>query len=70
VFVEVDGDRVTVFVRDRGVGFDPAAVHADRRGVAESIVGRMSRHGGWAVVRSSPGQGTEVELNMIRTPRE
>jgi len=67
VFVEVDGDKVTVFVRDRGVGFDPAAVDADRRGVSESIVGRMTRHGGTAVVRSSPGQGTEVELTMMRT---
>jgi len=66
VFVEVDGERVTVFVRDRGVGFDPAMVDADRRGVSESIVGRMRRHGGSAVVRSSPGDGTEVELNMTR----
>jgi signal transduction histidine kinase/phage shock protein PspC (stress-responsive transcriptional regulator) len=67
VFVEVEGDRVTVFVRDRGVGFDPASVDADRRGISESIVGRMARHGGAAVVRSGPGQGTEVELNMTRT---
>jgi phage shock protein PspC (stress-responsive transcriptional regulator)/signal transduction histidine kinase len=67
VFVEVDGDRVTVFVRDRGVGFDPASVDADRRGVSESIVGRMTRRGGSAVVRSNPGQGTEVELSMTRT---
>jgi signal transduction histidine kinase len=67
VFVEVEGDKVTVFVRDRGIGFDPAAVGADRRGVSESIIGRMARHGGTAVVRSSPGQGTEVELNMTRT---
>ncbi|MBV9284322.1 MAG: PspC domain-containing protein [Acidimicrobiia bacterium] len=66
VFVEVEGDRVTVFVRDRGVGFDPAAVDKDRRGVSESIVGRMSRNGGAAIIRSSPGQGTEVELNMTR----
>jgi signal transduction histidine kinase/phage shock protein PspC (stress-responsive transcriptional regulator) len=67
VFVEVDGDRVTVFVRDRGVGFDPGAVDADRRGITESIVGRMARHGGSATVRSSPGQGTEVELHITRT---
>ncbi|MBV8984007.1 MAG: PspC domain-containing protein [Acidimicrobiia bacterium] len=66
VFVEVEGDRVTVFVRDRGVGFDPSAVDKDRRGVSESIVGRMSRNGGAAIIRSSPGQGTEVELNMTR----
>jgi signal transduction histidine kinase/phage shock protein PspC (stress-responsive transcriptional regulator) len=69
VFVEVEGNSVTVFVRDRGVGFDPAAVDPDRRGVSESIVGRMARHGGTATVRSSPGQGTEVELNMTRTPQ-
>ena len=66
VFLEVDGAKVTVFVRDRGVGFDPASVDGDRRGVSESIVGRMARHGGSAVVRSSPGQGTEVELTMTR----
>jgi hypothetical protein len=37
-------------------------VPADRRGLTESIVGRMARHGGRAVVHSTPGQGTEVEL--------
>ena len=51
-----------MFVRDRGPGFDPAAVPADRRGVRESIVGRMERHGGRARVTSAPGGGTEVEL--------
>ena len=39
-------ERVEVFVRDRGPGFDPDAVPPDRRGVRESIVGRMARHGG------------------------
>jgi phage shock protein PspC (stress-responsive transcriptional regulator)/signal transduction histidine kinase len=67
VFVEVEGEKVTVYVRDRGVGFDPASVDTDRRGVSESIVGRMARHGGVAVVRSTPGQGTEVELTMVRS---
>jgi signal transduction histidine kinase/phage shock protein PspC (stress-responsive transcriptional regulator) len=66
VFVEVEGDDVTVFVRDTGVGFDLAAVPEDRRGVAESIVGRMARHGGQATIRSAPGEGTEVELTMTR----
>jgi signal transduction histidine kinase len=67
VFVEVEGGGVTVFVRDRGAGFDPAAVDGDRRGVSESIVGRMTRNGGAAVVRSSAGSGTEVELTMGRS---
>ena len=66
VFVEVEGSTVTVFVRDRGVGFDLGAVDDDRRGVSESILGRMTRNGGTAAVRSSPGQGTEVELSMTR----
>ena len=53
---------IEVFVRDRGPGFDPDAVPADRRGVRESIVGRMERHGGHATIVSVPGAGTEVEL--------
>jgi signal transduction histidine kinase len=62
VYAESDGSRTQVFVRDRGPGFDPRAVPADRRGVSESIVGRMERHGGHARVTSAPGSGTEVEI--------
>lgn len=62
VFAEHADGRTEVFVRDRGPGFDPESVPADRRGVRESIVGRMDRHGGTAVVHSSPDTGTEVEL--------
>jgi signal transduction histidine kinase len=62
VYAEASDERAEVFVRDRGAGFDPAAIPADRRGVRESIVGRMERHGGRAEVRTSPGGGTEVEL--------
>jgi signal transduction histidine kinase len=66
LFAEVGEERTEVFVRDRGPGFDPAAVPEDRRGLRESIVGRMDRHGGRAVVHSSPGAGTEVELVIER----
>ena len=52
-------------MRDRGPGFDIAAV-TDRRGVRESIVGRMERHGGRARITSSPEGGTEVELVLER----
>ena len=55
VYVEVEKDLVTAFVRDQGSGFDPAVVPADRRGIADSIVGRMERHGGTATVHSEPG---------------
>jgi len=63
VFVQVADGEATVYVRDRGKGFDPAAP-TDRRGIAESIVGRLERNGGTAVVRSAPGEGTEVELRL------
>lgn len=66
VYLEVEPGRATVFVRDRGRGFDVDGVAPDRRGLAESIVGRMTRHGGTATVRSTPGEGTEVELVMPR----
>jgi phage shock protein PspC (stress-responsive transcriptional regulator)/flagellar biosynthesis protein FliQ len=66
VYAEASDDRIQVFVRDRGPGFDPASVPDDRRGVRESIVGRMRRHGGHADIRSAPGQGTEVELVLER----
>lgn len=64
VYAEIEDDTASVFVRDRGVGFDPAVVGSDRRGLAESIRGRMERHGGTASVQSSPGNGTEVELTV------
>jgi phage shock protein PspC (stress-responsive transcriptional regulator) len=66
LYAEVAPERIEVFVRDRGPGFDPARVPADRRGVRESIVGRMERHGGRAVLHTAPGEGTEVELVMTR----
>jgi len=66
VFAEVLDDELQVFVRDRGPGFDPGAVPADRRGVRESIVGRMRRHGGRAAIHPSPS-GTEVELALPRS---
>jgi signal transduction histidine kinase len=66
VYAEAAGERLQVFVRDRGPGFDPDAVPTDRRGVRESIVGRMERHGGRAAIQASPGGGTEVELVLER----
>jgi len=62
VYAESGTGRTQVFVRDRGPGFDPAGVPGDRRGVRDSIVGRMQRHGGRARVTSAAGGGTEVEL--------
>jgi signal transduction histidine kinase len=68
VYAEVEPEQVTVFVRDRGPGFDQGAVPEDRLGLRQSVVGRMARHGGRATVRSVLGEGTEVQLEMRLEP--
>jgi signal transduction histidine kinase len=64
LFAEVEPAEVSLVVRDRGQGFDPEAVPADRKGLAESIRGRMTRRGGTATVSTAPGEGTKVTLKM------
>lgn len=64
VFVEVSSGRVQVFVRDRGRGFAIADIGDDRLGLRRSIIERMARFGGRAHIRSTPGEGTEIELDM------
>jgi signal transduction histidine kinase len=64
VYSEAEAEGVAVFVRDRGAGFDPDAV--TKRGIAESIEGRMRQVGGTATVTSAPGAGAEVELRLPR----
>ena len=64
VYVEVEEGVVRVYVRDEGRGFHAPSIPADRRGIAESIRGRMERNGGIAVVESAVGEGTEVRLQM------
>ena len=69
VYAEVTPQRIEVYVRDRGPGFDPEAVATDRRGISESIVGRMRRHGGAATISAVPGTGTEIALSLDRVDR-
>ncbi|MGH9169966.1 MAG: ATP-binding protein [Acidimicrobiales bacterium] len=69
LFGEIDGNRVCVYVRDRGVGFVEQDTAGDRKGISESIRGRMTRHGGSASIRSVPGEGTEVALSMTASTR-
>ncbi|GAB3281742.1 ATP-binding protein [Sinomonas notoginsengisoli] len=66
VYAECGRDATEVFIKDRGAGFDPDAVPADRLGVRESIVGRMRRHGGEATIVSG-AEGTEVRLRLPGT---
>ncbi len=67
LFAEVESDSVSLVVRDRGKGFDPEAVPEDRKGLAESVHGRMTRRGGTASVVSGLGEGTKVSLKMPRS---
>ncbi len=69
VYSEVTGGSADVWVTDLGRGFDTRQVAPDRRGIAESIVGRMQSHGGTAVVASVPGEGTEVHLQLTGEPQ-
>jgi signal transduction histidine kinase len=66
LFAEVEPDSVSIVVRDRGKGFDPSSVPTDRKGLAESVHGRMVRRGGTADVVSAEGEGTKVTLRMAR----
>lgn len=67
VYAEVEPDGVSIYVRDRGVGFDPEQVPRDRHGLADSIRDRVQRHGGSVRVRTAPGEGTEVQMRMPRS---
>ncbi len=66
VFAEVEPGAVETFIRDRGRGFDPDRVPVDRMGVRQSIRARMERHGGSVRIRTAPGRGTEISLEMKR----
>ena len=52
-----------VKISDRGRGFDPAATPPSRRGIRESITGRMQAAGGRAAIASRPGAGTTVTVS-------
>ena len=64
LYAEIEKGGARVYIDDRGPGFDPDSIPADRRGLRESIIGRMERYGGKAEIRSDPDDGTEVELTM------
>jgi signal transduction histidine kinase/phage shock protein PspC (stress-responsive transcriptional regulator) len=67
LFVEIEPDAMTAYIRDHGAGFDRASIGVDRRGITDSIEGRIRSVGGIADVLSTPGAGTEVRLRIPRT---
>ena len=56
-----------IYVRDRGVGFDPDDDSAGH-GLKHSIAGRLKSAGGHATIRSTIGSGTEVEIAVRVAP--
>jgi signal transduction histidine kinase len=66
VYAEISSEAVDVWVSDQGHGFEVEAVAPDRRGIADSIVGRIQRHGGTATITSEIGEGTEVHIHFQR----
>ncbi|MGH2736585.1 MAG: ATP-binding protein [Actinomycetota bacterium] len=66
VYIEVEPETVTAYVRDQGAGFDLDSIPQDRHGIAESIVGRIERHGGGVTITTAPGEGTEIAISVPR----
>jgi signal transduction histidine kinase len=66
VYAEFEPNQVSVFVKDRGVGFDVDEIADDRQGIRGSIIARVERHGGTVRIDSSKGAGTEVEIRMTK----
>ncbi|MHB2252109.1 ATP-binding protein [Corynebacterium aurimucosum] len=62
VYAELLAGELSIFVRDRGVGFDVDRIPADRHGIRDSIRARVEGSGGRVRISSTPGEGTEVEL--------
>lgn len=60
-----EGGRVVVRVVDHGTGSPPSQAVAGS-GIRDSIAGRMRQIGGAALVESTPGEGTCVELRWPR----
>jgi signal transduction histidine kinase len=61
LYAEEHEGRAHIFVRDRGVGFDPDLVE-EGRGLRCSLRERMEAAGGSVNIVSSPGEGTEIEI--------
>ena len=55
---------VSLDVSDDGVGFDPQAVPAIRRGGMRTIAERAARVGGKLIYESTPGAGTRVKVEV------
>lgn len=64
VSVQRDGAALVLDVTDDGVGFDPAAVVATAHYGLRGLESLVSDHGGALDIRTSPGGGTRVRLEV------
>ncbi len=61
LYSEVKDGRIHIYIRDRGIGFDPESVE-EGRGLRHSLRSRMEAVGGSVSIESTPGEGTEDEI--------
>ena len=63
------GDRLRIEIRDWGVGFDPKLVQEDHFGL-EGIRERARLLGGKCSIKSKPGEGTVIMVELPLVERE
>lgn len=63
VFVDTADDQLTCTVNDDGVGFDPGST-PEGTGLRGSVRGRLDEVGGTVEVRSRPGHGCELVVQV------
>lgn len=67
LYAELNGPCVSIFVRDKGVGFDKARV-SPGRGLENSLLRRIEGAGGSVQINSSSGEGTEIAITIGECP--
>lgn len=58
------GERLSLRIADSGVGFDPAAQASEAIGGLRGMRDRVELHGGRFEIRSQPGAGTVIEVEI------
>lgn len=69
IYMETRPDKLDLYVKDAGDGFDPTQIPADRHGVRDSIIGRTNRVGGTVEYRTLH-PGTEVHISVPLSTQE
>lgn len=67
VTIRVYEDRLQLIIEDNGKGFTPGAASTDPRGGGFGLIGISERAqllGGKPVIKSTPGEGTTITLNI------